>query len=38
MCFLTFFEGEFFHFSGFLTGITLSFMPKAKAKHILIRE
>jgi hypothetical protein len=38
MCFLTFFEGEFFHFSGFLTGITLSFMPKAKTKHILIRE
>jgi len=38
MCFLTFFKCEFFHFSGFVTGITLSFMPKAKPKHILIRD
>lgn len=35
LCFIDFFKGEFFHFSGFLSGIGLSFMPKAKPKHIL---
>lgn len=35
MCFVDFFKGEFFHFSGFLLGIFISFMPKAKPKHIL---
>jgi membrane associated rhomboid family serine protease len=35
MCFLPFFSGEFFHFSGFLAGMTLSFMPASKPKHIL---
>lgn len=35
MCFLPFFKGEFFHFSGFLAGMTLSFMPPPKPKHIL---
>jgi membrane associated rhomboid family serine protease len=38
MCFVTFFKGEFFHFSGFLIGMTLSFMPKAKPKHVLLRD
>lgn len=32
MCFLYFFKGEFLHFSGFLVGITLSFMLKEKPK------
>ncbi len=35
MCFIDFFKGEFFHFSGFLLGIFITFMPKAKPKHVL---
>jgi membrane associated rhomboid family serine protease len=35
MCFLDFFQGEFFHFSGFLAGIGMSFMPAAKPRRML---
>jgi membrane associated rhomboid family serine protease len=35
LCFVQFFNGEVFHFTGFLTGIALSLAKVAKSKNIL---